>query len=324
MKQRRLRLTWRLLVPLVALVTAAGGALAAAAADDGDPRPLRIMITNDDGITNPGLRAIRDALCDDGHDVTVVAPASHWSGIGAAIQGSGEFVVAKDTFPCGDRTGHAWALDDAYPADTVYFGMAAVFADNPPDLVVSGINPGQNVGRVANHSGTVGAAITATHLNVPAIAVSVEIDLSDRSRSQTFAAMAPAAAFTTNLISELQRTKGNDPALLPQGTALTVNYPIVLDENGQHDPDLVGGPKLTVLGETLWVTYSYVETAPGVYKGQPRPCAPAESRCAETKRNTDTEALAEGHVTITPLDADWTASKGVQAKLSSRIANLVR
>ena len=121
--------------------------------------PLRILLTNDDGIDAPGIAAMREELTAIG-DVTVVAPAENQSGVGRARN---ELAVRRE---------HPWGYTlDGTPADCVAYGLRGL--DTEFDIVVSGINDGPNAGNyVVGRSGTVGAGIEAAFLGTPAIAVS--------------------------------------------------------------------------------------------------------------------------------------------------------
>lgn len=134
---------------------------------------LQLLLTNDDGITAPGMLALSHALAEAGHDVSVVAPASERSGAGASIgvitDKNGMSLTATAMTDLPDVT--AWAIEGP-PAMGILAACRGVMG-TPPDLVVSGINPGWNSGRMVLHSGTVGAAMTAAAHDVPAIAVSV-------------------------------------------------------------------------------------------------------------------------------------------------------
>ncbi|MCB1646367.1 MAG: 5'/3'-nucleotidase SurE, partial [Pseudomonadales bacterium] len=132
--------------------------------------PLRILLTNDDGYKAPGIRAMYKALIHAGHDVTIVAPATQQSGSAASITSGG--VSINEAEP------GIWSVDGR-PADAVRVGIGHIMKDNPPDLVISGANFGQNVGYDTNVSGTVGAAITALQLGFRAIAISVEVKFTD-------------------------------------------------------------------------------------------------------------------------------------------------
>jgi 5'-nucleotidase len=144
---------------------------------------VRILITNDDGVGAPGLAALTrslerwvDAVAAAGgptHQIVVVAPSSNYSGAGAAV-GS---VTDRTTIPYARATVEgaegveAYGLD-ASPALSVIAGALGAVGPKP-DLVLSGINHGVNVGRSVLHSGTVGAALTASQLGISALAVSL-------------------------------------------------------------------------------------------------------------------------------------------------------
>jgi 5'-nucleotidase len=136
-------------------------------------RRVRVLVTNDDGVEAPGLKALARALVTAGHDVVVVAPDGEHSGAGAGIgrlHRSGP--IGRLTIDWADLPGvpvHALA---APPAATVYAGGLGAFGP-APDLVASGVNRGLNTGHLVLHSGTVGAALTAAVLGIPALAVSL-------------------------------------------------------------------------------------------------------------------------------------------------------
>ena len=135
--------------------------------------PMRILVTNDDGVESPGIQALAAALAAAGHDLLVVAPSGERSGSGAAIgrlHRSGPMACTDVEWPhLPGVTVHAI---DAPPAAAVYAGLLGAFGPGP-DVVASGINPGANTGHLVLHSGTVGAALTAAALGVPALAVSI-------------------------------------------------------------------------------------------------------------------------------------------------------
>lgn len=131
---------------------------------------MRILLTNDDGIESEGLHVLARSMREHG-EVLVVAPDSEYSGAGAAIGPIhlSEPQVRKATI---DGIDTAWAVSGP-PALCVMFARLGAFGD--VDLVVSGINPGANVGRSVYHSGTVGAALTARHTSIPSLAVSQHV-----------------------------------------------------------------------------------------------------------------------------------------------------
>ncbi|MCV7193122.1 5'/3'-nucleotidase SurE [Mycolicibacterium brumae] len=135
------------------------------------------LVTNDDGIDSPGLHALAAAARDAGLQVIVAAPAEQSSGASAsltAVLRDGHTAVERRELP-GLEHVEAWAVH-AQPAHIVTAAMNGWF-DPPPDLVLSGINHGANVGRTVLHSGTVGAALTAKLHDARALAVSLDVAL---------------------------------------------------------------------------------------------------------------------------------------------------
>jgi 5'-nucleotidase len=134
---------------------------------------VRVLITNDDGVEAPGLHSLAEAIHAAGHEVIVVAPSGERSGSGAAIgrlHRAGPLACTEVVWPT--LPGVPVYAIDAPPAAAVYAGILGAFGA-PPDAVASGINPGANYGHLVLHSGTVGAALTAAAVGIPAIAVSI-------------------------------------------------------------------------------------------------------------------------------------------------------
>jgi 5'-nucleotidase len=135
---------------------------------------MRIVVTNDDGIDSVGLHVLANALVPFG-EVIVVAPDSEYSGAGAAI-GALHLMrpeVHRVTVDSLVGVAETWAVTGP-PALCILFARLGVFGA-APDLVVSGINPGANVGRAVYHSGTVGAALTARTGGISGIAISQDV-----------------------------------------------------------------------------------------------------------------------------------------------------
>lgn len=134
---------------------------------------MRVLVTNDDGIDAPGLHALAIAIDGAGYDVLVVASDRNHSGYGAALGdlGSGpDLVVAPAEIPGAPHL-PAWSLVGP-PALCVMAARLGGFGE-PPELVASGVNPGNNTGRAVLHSGTVGAVLTGGNLGISGVAVSV-------------------------------------------------------------------------------------------------------------------------------------------------------
>ncbi len=131
---------------------------------------MRILVTNDDGIDSTGLHVLARALLPLG-DVVVAAPDREYSGFSAAL-GTLHTMQPEVQKEHLEGIPEAWSITAA-PAMCVFFARLGVFGD--VDLVVSGINPGVNVGRSVYHSGTVGAALTARNGGMSGIAVSQHV-----------------------------------------------------------------------------------------------------------------------------------------------------
>lgn len=130
-------------------------------------------MTNDDGVEAEGVHALARAIVAAGHEVVVVAPSGERSGSGAAIgrlHRSGPIRWQPVTWP--DLPSTEVHSVDLPPAAAVYAGCLGAFGP-APDAVASGVNPGLNYGHLVLHSGTVGAALTARVLGIPAVAVSI-------------------------------------------------------------------------------------------------------------------------------------------------------
>jgi 5'-nucleotidase len=139
-------------------------------------RPL-ILLTNDDGIHSPGLLAVAEAVCDLG-ELVMIAPATQQTGMGRGIPPMTDRVLRREivTVECQDMP--AYAITGS-PAQAVLYGILALaqhIFGRKPDLVISGINYGENLGTCVTASGTVGAALQATELGVLGLAVSLETD----------------------------------------------------------------------------------------------------------------------------------------------------
>ena len=133
---------------------------------------MRLLVTNDDGIDSIGLHVLVRAMCrlEGDHEIVVVAPDREFSGAGAALGPLHllEPEVRRSSIP--DCDAETWTVDGP-PGLCVMFARLGAFGE-PFDLVVSGINPGANVGRAIYHSGTVGATLTGRNGHVSGVAVS--------------------------------------------------------------------------------------------------------------------------------------------------------
>jgi 5'-nucleotidase len=131
----------------------------------------QILLANDDGIQSPGLWAAAEALSELGY-VTVAAPREQSSGMGRSLPGISDGIISSEVMRVGGKDWTVYAVGGS-PAQAVLHGIMEIMPQ-PPDLVVSGINYGENVGTGVTISGTVGAALEAASHDIPALAMSLE------------------------------------------------------------------------------------------------------------------------------------------------------
>lgn len=291
---------------------------------------LDVLLTNDDGWNAPGISAMRAALCAAGHKVTLVGPATNQSGRGGSMNAgvlrpaSFMSLTRQSSDSCGARYSLAAPTGagsyGGTPVDAVTTGLDVLFAKRPPDLVVSGLNLGQNMGMtITNASGTLGAAIQAAARGIPAVAGSVSMLFEEESNgfASTLASFEPASAFVVRLIASL--TNLDKKVMLPSGVRLlNVNFPA--------RRDATRGVALTRLAERADLETKMFDVNAGFAAYLPADAAsPAcatltdGARCyigvgitqpqatASSGPMSDTQAVAHGLISITPLDADMTA-----------------
>lgn len=242
---------------------------------------LRILVSNDDGVSAPGIRALSEALRRTYH-VQVVAPDRNRSGASNAL------TLDRPLRTVVHENGDI-AVVEGTPTDCVYIGANLLMRPRP-EIVVSGINCGPNLGDDVIYSGTVAAATEGRHLGLPGIAVS----LNGETHYDT------AAEITCRLLAMLQRVP------LRAGNILNVNVPdIPLSE--------IKGMKVTRCGTRRAPDVVYTQMDP---KGNPLywPGPPGEK--LDTGPDTDFAAVDAGYVSVTPLHVDLTAYS-VQEKLEA-------
>lgn len=236
------------------------------------PKTPRILVVNDDGVDGPGLRPLIAALRSLG-TVTALVPEKQRSA-------SSHGLTLHKPLRLRPAVDGIFRLNGG-PADCARLGALHLLRGRV-DLIASGINDGYNLGQDVVYSGTVGAAMEGTLLDIPSFAVS-----RGRARSPDFAA---AAAVALRVARELLR-RG-----LPRGVCLNVNVPGIRSRS-------VREPRVAVLGERIYEKAVGLRRDPagGRYfwlmgdsvRGVPEP-------------GTDVLAVASGHVAVTPLLTDWT------------------
>lgn len=245
---------------------------------------MRILITNDDGITAPGLaiaEAIAAELAGPEGDIWVVAPEGERSGVSHAISYTAPVRITR----FGPRR-HAI---DGYPADCVLVGMHAILGELRPDLVLSGVNRGHNVAEDVVYSGTVGGAMEAALAGVRGIALSQYYGTKDHAPADMWEPARALGAATVRKVLEMP---------WPRGVFYNVNFPA-------HRLDLVRGTRVCAQGLRAEGTFDTVEQqAPN---GRTYYWLRHMLRNFSAQPETDAALCASGWVTVTPLRPDLTA-----------------
>jgi len=240
-----------------------------------------ILVTNDDGVLAPGLIALAQEMRKLGK-VSILAPDRNWSG-GGHVKTLDRALRVKEV-RLADGT-QAFASDGA-PSDCVALATLGYFKE-PIDLVVSGINAGANLGHDVTYSGTVTAAMEAVIANVPGIAISLET-VEERIGDIDYD---PAARIAGKIVQQIIMNG------LSHETVLNVNVPLLPEEK-------IRGIKITRQGLRVYHSRLDERTDP---RGRPYYWIGGDAPTGVPERGTDVGALAEGFVSITPLQLDLTA-----------------
>jgi len=238
---------------------------------------VRILVTNDDGYRSEGIHALAKALRDVG-DVTIVAPVVEASAIGHAL-------TLRHPLRLESIDEGVFGVDGT-PTDCVNVAVAHVFK-GLPDLVVSGINKGWNLGDDVTYSGTVAAALEGALLGIPSIAASLRQTRGD----YDFSHAARAAAVLADAI--LGRP-------LPARTFLNINVP-------KGHPK---GYRVTVQAKRNHITSVAERHDP---KGRPYYWIEEGQNDWEPHDRSDYQAVQDGYVSVTPLHPDLTAHYALEA-----------
>ena len=267
---------------------------------------MRVLLTNDDGIEAEGLQALRRALLAvPGVELRVVAPDGNRSAMARMITTRRPLWVQEVDFGDG-TTGFA---TDGTPVDCVRLAHLGLIDEWYPQMVVSGINHGTNIGDDITYSGTVAAALEAIILGLPGIAVSQQSSALELDFRQTTAFdFGPAASFTARLAGLLEQ------APLPEGTLLNVNFPGCPPE----------GVEVARLGRRFYRDeLELVESDPHHPNRRLYRVYGEEATGDENERDTDIAAVESGRVALTPLHFDLTHHDGVEALIERDLARLL-
>ncbi len=255
---------------------------------------MRILLTNDDGINAPGLavlEAIAAEIAGPDGEVWIVAPAFEQSGVAHCISYTRPMMIAR----MGERRYAA----EGSPADCVIAGLHDVMAGAPPDLVLSGVNRGNNAAENALYSGTLGGAMEAALQGLPALALSQYLGPRNRDMADPFQAAGAHGARVIRQILAHGPARGDDYGLFynvnfPPVPADEVKGVRVATQGYRRDTRFTSEPLLSPSGRRfLWIRGGdqHIPTLPG----------------------SDAAANLAGCVSVTPMRADLTAHDALEA-----------
>lgn len=254
---------------------------------------MKVLLTNDDGIAATGLNALRKELRNlDGVEVSVIAPDSNRSATARSITTHSPLWVEEIQFDDGS-TGFA---SEGTPVDCVRLAELGLLGERP-DLIVSGINHGANLGDDITYSGTVAAALEGIVLGIPAIAVSQQAGARDGAGDMGWFGrdfgFDLAARFTAGLVAGLAEER------LPSETLININCPA-------REPT---GIEVTKLGKRLYD--DELQQVDEDEEGRRRYKIYGFEPSFEDEDGSDLSAVARGRVSVTPVHFDLTDQGGL-------------
>jgi 5'-nucleotidase len=243
-----------------------------------------ILISNDDSYSAKGLLALVEALRPLAR-VTVVAPATEKSACGHSLTLTRplRFIAIDDDF---------YKLDDGTPSDCVYLALHSMFEDQKPDLVISGINHGANMGEDITYSGTASAAMEAVLHGIPAIAISQVVQNGDWNNLD----FSLAQEAITTLVAKI--FEGEFP--LPERQFLNVNVPTIQKFDSLQ-------MKVTYGAYRLYGNDAHMHRNPRGEEHYWLGLHPLQWENRDIERMSDFDAVFAGYVSVTPIQLDLSA-----------------
>jgi 5'-nucleotidase len=238
-----------------------------------EQRKPKILITNDDGVHARGIWHLWHALAEFA-EVCIIAPSTERSGVGSGITLHHPLTIEPVKWETGTRV---WKINGT-PADCIRMGMSVIL-ENPPDLVVSGINHGSNAGRSVLYSGTIGGVVESALRRIPGIAFSSEAFEDDKYWQ--------LERFICPIVSHILQHP------LSEGTLLNVNFPA--------QPDTIRGVRLARQGRSLWVEDPTERVHPD---GNPYYWHGGRWADHPEQDDSDVALLKQGYITAVPIHID--------------------
>ncbi len=253
-------------------------------------RKKSILITNDDGYEAKGLKVLIEAVKDLAQ-ITIVAPATQKSACGHSLTLTKplKFIRVDDDF---------YKLDEGTPSDCVYLALNTLFSEKKPDLILSGINEGSNMGEDITYSGTASAAMEGVLHGIPSISFSQVLSEGFKSRDRIDYSLAK------RVVREISRKILNNSFPLSGRKFLNINIPDISEKKCK-------GYKITKAGYRIYYNTAQVNRNPrgeeyywlGTHK--------LEWIGSEDK-SCDLEAIKEGYISISPIKLDMTSYEDIE------------
>jgi 5'-nucleotidase len=240
---------------------------------------MRILITNDDGIHSPGLDVLAAIAREISDDVWIVAPEYDQSGVAHSLS-------LNDPLRLRQAGEKRFAVKGT-PTDCVILGARHVMKDSPPELLLSGVNRGHNLGEDVTYSGTVAGAIEGALLGIPAIAMSQGYPPGHREAVDYSAAETHGPSVIRQVLD----------AGLPPGGLVNVNFPAL-------PAGAVRGVRATRQGQRPQWQAHVEERRDG--RGNPYFWIVYGHEIGDPKADTDLKSVGEGYISVTPLKIDMT------------------
>ena len=246
-----------------------------------------ILITNDDGIDAPGLRAAAAAFSQ--YDLICVAPRLQQSGMSSALSNDPQCgAITEVPFVVGSRKIPAYAVQGT-PTLAVAHAILEI-CDRRPALCVSGINAGANVGRSIRYSGTIGAAFEANNYGIPAMAVSLALPDSGHAPPTDWSAV----QYFTRILAEELLSKRGQPAQL---ALLNINVPATATASTPYE----------FTRQSSQQFYEFINPGARAWSKPYRLQYQIATQSEALEQNGDIACLTQRqHVSVTPLSSDWT------------------
>lgn len=249
---------------------------------------MRILLTNDDGVRAEGISVLREIAHEISDDVWTVAPHDEQSAASRGVTLQNPVVLRK----LGNKTFSV----SGTPSDSVIVALREVLVDHPPDLVLSGINHGQNIAEDIGFSGTVAGALMAMQMGIPAVALSQARGLSTYGSGKIN--WSASRKYASKILKKLLKHGWEE------GIALNINFPDVdaddvegvqITSQGRRDFDMnhVDKRKHPRGGHYYWLMYRGAKSNPA--------------------KGTDLRAVYDNYISVTPIHIDQTHYKTVAA-----------